>query len=83
MRSAPKPSTAASASGPAGALPAWFGRRTGLADALRASSRSATLSGSALRWQQMMVSGQAGLSVAILAAALLVGVSFWRLEVPR
>lgn len=67
----------------AGALPAWFSRRGELAAALRASSRSASLSGSALRWQQAMVVGQAGLSVAILAAALLVGVSFWRLmEVP-
>lgn len=67
----------------AGALPAWFSRRGELAQALRASSRSATISGSALRWQQAMVAGQAGLSVAILAAALLVGVSFWRLmEVP-
>jgi putative ABC transport system permease protein len=67
----------------AGALPAWFSRRGMLADALRASSRSATLSGAALRWQQGMVAGQAGLSAAILAASLLLGVSFWRLmEVP-
>lgn len=66
-----------------GALPAWFARRGELADALRAASRSATLSGSALRWQQAMVACQAGLSVVILAAALLVGVSFWRLmDVP-
>jgi putative ABC transport system permease protein len=63
----------------AGALPAWFSRRGELAQALRASSRSATLSGSALRWQQGMVVCQAGLSTAILAASLLVGVSFWRL----
>jgi predicted permease len=67
----------------AGALPAWFSRGHGLADALRASSRSATLSRVALRWQKAMVVGQAALSAAILAAALLIAMSFWRLsEIP-
>jgi hypothetical protein len=67
----------------AGALPAWFSRGSGLADALRASSRSATLSQVALRWQKAMVVAQAALSAAILAAAVLIAMSFWRLsEIP-
>ena len=67
----------------AGALPAWFSRGTGLSDALRASSRSTTLSPLALRWQKAMVVGQAALSAAILAAAALIAMSFWRLsEIP-
>ena len=67
----------------AGALPAWFSRGTGLSDALRASSRSSTLSPLALRWQKAMVVGQAALSAAILAASVLIAMSFWRLsEVP-
>jgi len=67
----------------AGALPAWFSRGAGLSDALRSSSRSATLSRVALRWQKGMVVGQAALSAAILAAAALIALSFWRLsEVP-
>jgi predicted permease len=64
----------------AGALPAWFSRGEGLADALRASSRSATLSPAALRWQKGMVVGQAALSAAILAASALITMSFWRLS---
>jgi putative ABC transport system permease protein len=67
----------------AGALPAWFSRGPGLADALRASSRSSTLSPVAIRWQKAMVVGQAALSTAILAAAVLIVMSFWRLsEIP-
>ena len=67
----------------AGALPAWFSRGHGLSDALRAASRSATLSRAALRWQKTMVVGQAALSAAILAASLLIAMSFWRLsEIP-
>jgi predicted permease len=64
----------------AGALPAWFSRGDGLADALRSSSRSATLSRTALRWQKAMVVGQAALSTAILAASVLIAMSFWRLS---
>jgi predicted permease len=68
----------------AGALPAWFNRDSSLGDALRSSSRSATLSPLALRWQKAMVVGQASLSAAILAAAVLIIVSFWRLmEIPH
>ena len=67
----------------AGALPAWFSRGPALADALRASSRSSTLSPLAIRWQKAMVVGQAALSAAILAAAVLIVMSFWRLsEIP-
>ena len=64
----------------AGALPAWFGRGEGLADALRASSRSATLSLVALRWQKAMVVAQAALSAAIIASSGLIATSFWRLS---
>jgi predicted permease len=67
----------------AGAVPAWFSRGHALTDALRASSRSTTLSRAALRWQKAMVVGQAALSAAILAASALIAMSFWRLsEIP-
>jgi predicted permease len=64
----------------AGALPAWFSRKSDLALTLRAGSRSMTLSPAALRWQQGMVVVQAALSVVILVAAVLVGVSFRNLQ---
>ena len=67
----------------AGVLPAWFSKGAGLSEALRASSRSSTLSPLALRWQKVMVVAQAALSAAILAAAALIAMSFWRLsEIP-
>jgi predicted permease len=67
----------------AGALPAWFSRGDFLGDALRSSSRSATLSPVAIRWQKAMVVAQAALSAAILSAATLIIMSFWRLsEIP-
>ena len=67
----------------AGALPAWFSRGAALSEAMRASSRSSTLSPVAMRWQKGMVVGQAAFSAAILAAAALIAMSFWRLsEVP-
>ena len=67
----------------AGAIPVWFTRDTEVGDTLRSSSRSTTLSRGAMAWQKAMVLGQAALSVVILVAALLIGVSFWRLsEVP-
>lgn len=66
----------------AGAVPAWFARRD-VSTSLRSSSRSSTLSAAAVRWQKAMVIGQAGLSAAILAASVLIGLSFWRLmDVP-
>jgi predicted permease len=64
----------------AGALPIWFTRDTEIGDTLRSASRSATLSRGAMAWQKVMVFGQAALSVVILVAALLIGVSFWRLS---
>jgi putative ABC transport system permease protein len=64
----------------AGVLPAWFSRRIDLAQSLRAGARSVTLSPAALRWQQGMVVVQAALSVVILAAAALVGLSFRNLQ---
>jgi predicted permease len=65
----------------AGVLPAVFSRHTDLAVALRSGgrTRNATLSPAALRWQKTMVMIQAGLSVMILAAAALIGVSFTKL----
>jgi putative ABC transport system permease protein len=60
----------------AGLLPAWFARAANLADPLRASNRSASLSPGALRWQKMMVFAQASLAAIILSAAALIGVSF-------
>ena len=67
----------------AGALPAWLNRASSLSDALMSSSRTSTLSPQALRWQKVMVVGQAALSAAILAAAALIIISFWRLsEIP-
>jgi predicted permease len=64
----------------AGALPAWFSRSDQLADAMRASSRSTTLSPVAIRWQKAMVVGQAALSAVILATSALIAMSFWRLS---
>jgi putative ABC transport system permease protein len=61
----------------AGLLPALFSRRADLATSLQ--TRSATLSPAALRWQQAMVVMQAALSVVILSAAALLGVSFVKL----
>ena len=67
----------------AGVLPAWLAGRANLADSLRASSRSSSLSRAALRWQKAMVFGQATLAVVIVCAAALVGLSFRNLlQVP-
>ena len=55
----------------AGLLPAWQSRAVSLQTALRSESRGASLSRSALRWQQAMVVVQAAVSVLILAAAAL------------
>ncbi|HEY2375640.1 MAG TPA: ABC transporter permease [Gemmatimonadaceae bacterium] len=63
----------------AGVLPAVFTRNSDVATTLRSGARSATLSPAALRWQQAMVVVQAALSVVILTAAALIGVSFAKL----
>jgi putative ABC transport system permease protein len=64
-----------------GVLPALFSRGADLAVSLRTGgTRSTTMSPAALRWQRMMVVLQAALSVVILAAAALLGVSFAKLS---
>lgn len=60
----------------AGLLPALVNRRSALAQALRASSRSASHSAGALRLQRGMVVAQASLSVVVLCSATVVGLSF-------
>lgn len=64
----------------AGALPAWFARAGNLADPLRATTRSVSLSPAALRWQKTMVGAQATFACCILTAAVLVGLSFRNLS---
>ena len=64
----------------AGTLPAWLGGRVDLGAALRASSRSMTLSPGAIRWQKAMVVVQAALSVMVLSAAAVVAVTFRNLS---
>ncbi len=64
-------------------LPTWFARRSDLVHELRAGGRTLTLSRSAVRWQNAMVMIQAGMSVAVLAVAAIVGISFYNLlQVP-
>jgi predicted permease len=64
----------------AGTMPALVNRRRALAIALRSSSRSASHSVAALRLQRAMVAAQASLSVIVLAAATVVGLSFRNLS---
>ena len=64
----------------AGLLPAWQARSVSLNEALRSESRGASLSGSALRWQQAMVVVQAAVSVLILVGAGLAATGFWKLS---
>lgn len=67
----------------AGVAPAWFTRGAELSQVFRSASRSTTLSPGALRLQKGMVVIQSALSVTVLAAAALMGVSFWHLmQVP-
>lgn len=64
----------------AGVVPSWVNRRVELASALRTSSRSASLSPQAIRWQKAIVGLQAGLTVVILAGGALIAVSFSNLR---
>jgi hypothetical protein len=64
----------------AGVLPAWLSRKIDLASPSVKGGRSMTLSRAALGWQRGMVVMQAALSVVILSAAALVGVSFRNLQ---
>lgn len=59
----------------AGMVPAFLSRRTDLAAALRAASRTVTLSATAVRWQKAMVILQATFSIVIVFAAVLVAMS--------
>lgn len=59
----------------AGLLPGWLQRRLSVASTLRSSSRGASLTREALRWQKGIVGLQAGLSVVILIGATLLGLS--------
>ena len=59
-----------------GALPAFITQRRNLARVLTSSSRSVSHSAGALRLQRSMVVMQASLSVIVLAAAAVVGLSF-------
>jgi len=60
-------------------VPAWHALRQDPAAGLGASSRGATLTRSAARWQRGMVLVQSGLAVVVLFAAVVTGVSFWKL----
>ncbi len=64
----------------AGAVPPWVNRRIELASALRTSSRSASLSPQAIRWQKAIVGLQAALTVVILAGGTLIALSFSHLR---
>jgi predicted permease len=63
-----------------GVVPAVLNRRTGLAQALRSSSRSVSQSVAALRVQRLLVVAQAAFSVVVLASATALGVSFRKLS---
>jgi len=64
----------------AGAVPQWVNRGIGLATALRTSTRSASLSPQAMRWQKGIVGLQAALTVVILAGGMLIALSFRNLR---
>ena len=60
----------------AGLIPAFFAGRVSLSESLRSSSRSSTLSPAAIRWQKAMVFIQAAVSVVIVSAGVMIGLSF-------
>jgi putative ABC transport system permease protein len=62
-----------------GLVPAWQAWREDPAAGLSATSRGATLSRSAAHWQRAMVLVQAALTVMVLFAAVVSGMSFWKL----
>jgi putative ABC transport system permease protein len=61
-------------------VPAWYACRADAASALGASSRGTTLSRPAARWQRALVFVQSALTVVVLFAAVVSGVSFWKLS---
>jgi predicted permease len=62
-----------------GLVPAWYACRQDAAAGLTATSRGATLSRSAARFQRGVVFVQASLAVIVLFAAVVSGISFWKL----
>jgi putative ABC transport system permease protein len=55
-------------------------RTSALAEALRVASRTSTLSPGAVRWQKAVVVGQSALSIVILFAAALIGITAYKLS---
>lgn len=62
-----------------GLVPGWYACRQDAAAGLNAASRGASLSRSAARFQRGVVFVQASLAVVVLFAAVVSGVSFWKL----
>ena len=62
-----------------GLVPAWYACRQDAAAGLTATSRGASLSRSAARFQRGVVFVQSSLAVVVLFAAVVSGVSFWKL----
>jgi predicted permease len=60
-------------------VPAWRGSRLGTADALKRSAASVSSDRSTSRWRRGLVGLQAALASALLVAATLLLISFWRL----
>lgn len=61
-------------------VPAWYACRQDAASAIGATSRGSTLSRPAARWQRGVVFVQSALTVVVLFAAVISGVSFWKLS---
>jgi putative ABC transport system permease protein len=62
-----------------GLVPAWHACRQDPVAGLGSASRGASLTRSASRWQRAMVLVQSALAVVVLFAAVVSGISFWRL----
>jgi putative ABC transport system permease protein len=62
-----------------GLVPAWYASRQDPVAGLTAASRGASLSRSSARFQRVVVLVQASLAVVVLFAAVVSGVSFWKL----
>ena len=61
-------------------LPAWHAAREHAVSAIRSTSRGATLSRPASQWLRALVVVQAALTVVVLFAAAVSGISFWKLS---
>lgn len=62
-----------------GLVPAWHACRQDPIAGLGSASRGASLTRSAARWQRAMVLVQSALAVVVLFAAVVSGISFWKL----